>query len=132
MHKEPHGLATGSSTQADDGQNRRNEEWRMVDPDRSGPMSVPSDGYVLGFEEIDLTQVAVVGGKGAQLAELSRVDGIQVPAGYCVTTAAFRRVTSDAASIDDQLDRLSRLDPDDRDAIRTLSAEIEVSESTAR
>ena len=30
-------------------------------------------GYVLGFQEIDQTQVAVVGGKGAHLGELSRI-----------------------------------------------------------
>ena len=46
--------------------------------------------YVLGFQEIDQTQVAVVGGKGAHLGELSRIEGIRVPAGFCVTTDAFR------------------------------------------
>ena len=87
-------------------------------------MSFPPDGYVLDLPEIDQTQVAIVGGKGAQLGELSRIEGIHVPAGYCVTTDAFRRVMADAPSIDDRLDQLSRLNPDDRDAIRTLSAEI--------
>ncbi len=80
--------------------------------------------YVLGFQEIDQTQVAVVGGKGAHLGELSRIEGIRVPAGFCVTTDAFRRIMAEAPSIDDRLDRLSRLNPDDREAIRTLSAEI--------
>jgi len=80
--------------------------------------------YVLGLQEIDQTQVAVVGGKGAQLGELSRIEGIRVPAGFCVTTDAFRRVLADAPSIPDRLDRLSRLKPDDREAARTLSAEI--------
>src|SRR4051812_18527525 len=46
-------------------------------------------GYVLGFQDIDQTQVAVVGGKGAHLGELSRLCGIHVPAGFCVTTDAF-------------------------------------------
>ncbi|MGO8896535.1 MAG: PEP/pyruvate-binding domain-containing protein, partial [Streptosporangiaceae bacterium] len=46
--------------------------------------------YVLGLEEIDKTQVALVGGKGAHLGELSRIEGIRVPAGFCVTTDAFR------------------------------------------
>ena len=87
-------------------------------------MSFPPDRYVLGLQEIDQTQVAVVGGKGAQLGELSRIEGIHVPAGYCVTTDAFRRVMADAPSIDDRLDRLSRLNPDDQEAVRTLSAEI--------
>ena len=29
--------------------------------------------YVLGFQEIDLTEVAVVGGKAAHLGELARI-----------------------------------------------------------
>ena len=80
--------------------------------------------YVLGLEEIDKTQVALVGGKGAHLGELSRIEGIRVPAGFCVTTDAFRRIMTTVPWIDDQLDRLSRLDPGDRQAIRTISAEI--------
>jgi rifampicin phosphotransferase len=80
--------------------------------------------YVLGFQEIDQTQAAVVGGKGAHLGELSRIAGIRVPAGYCVTTDAFQRIMAEASSIDDRLDRLSRLKADDREAIRALSAEI--------
>ena len=80
--------------------------------------------YVLGFQEIGRTDVAVVGGKGAHLGELSRIEGVHVPAGFCVTTDAFRRITAGAPAFDDQLDRLSRLSPDDREAIRTLSAEI--------
>src|SRR4051794_21401827 len=80
--------------------------------------------YVLGFEEIDQTQAAVVGGKGAHLGELSRIEGIRVPPGFCVTTDAFRRIITEASSINDRLDRLSRLDPDDREGIRRLSAEI--------
>ena len=79
---------------------------------------------VLGFEQIDQTQVAVVGGKGAHLGELSRIEGVRVPAGFCVTTDAFRRIMADASSIDERLDRLSRLNPEEREAIRTLSAEI--------
>jgi rifampicin phosphotransferase len=80
--------------------------------------------YVLGFHEIDRTRVEVVGGKGANLGELSRIEGIRVPAGFCVTADAFDRILAEASSIDERLDRLASLDPDDREAIRTLSAEI--------
>ncbi len=80
--------------------------------------------YVLGLEEIDKTQVALVGGKGAQLGELSRIEGIRVPPGFCITTEAFRRIMTTVPWIDHQLDRLGHLDPDDRQAIGTLSAEI--------
>lgn len=80
--------------------------------------------YVRGFEEIDRTQIAAVGGKGANLGELSRIPGVHVPAGVCITTEAFRRITADASSIDDHLYRLARLEPSDRESIRTVSAAI--------
>ncbi|WP_405791591.1 phosphoenolpyruvate synthase [Streptomyces sp. NBC_00029] len=80
--------------------------------------------HVLDLQEVDETQVAVVGGKGAHLGELSRIEGIDVPRGFCVTTDAFRRIVAQAPSIGDLLDRLARVGPDEREAIRTLSAEI--------
>jgi phosphoenolpyruvate synthase/pyruvate phosphate dikinase len=80
--------------------------------------------YVLGFQEIDQTQVAVVGGKGAHLGELSRIEALRVPAGFCVTTDAFQRILAEAPAVDERLDQLSRVKPDDREAIRALSAEI--------
>src|SRR4051812_15292090 len=83
-----------------------------------------TERFVLGLEEVDETQAAVVGGKGANLGGLSRIDGIRVPAGFCVTTDAFRRIMAQAPALDDRVDRLSRLDADDREAIRTLSAQI--------
>ncbi|MEW1585843.1 rifamycin-inactivating phosphotransferase [Micromonospora vinacea] len=79
---------------------------------------------LLDLREVDETQVSVVGGKAAHLGGLSRIDGIRVPAGFCVTTDAFRRVLAQTPSIDDRLDQLSHLNPDDREAIRTLSAQI--------
>ena len=105
----------------------------MVGATDGGNVSSPSElqgrrldvrSYVLGFQEIGQTQTALVGGKGAQLGELSRIEGVRVPAGFCVTTDAFRRIMAEAPSIDEQLDRLSRQNPGDRGAIRTLSAEI--------
>ncbi len=80
--------------------------------------------YVLDFKDIDQAQVAVVGGKGAHLGELSRIEGIRVPPGFCVTTDAFQRILAEAPSIDDRLDRLVHLTADDQEATRALSAEI--------
>ena len=77
------------------------------------------DCCVLDLQEIDQTQVAVVGGKGALLGELSRIGGIRVPAGFCVTTDAFQRIVMDTPSIEDGLDRLARLKPGDRQASTT-------------
>jgi phosphoenolpyruvate synthase/pyruvate phosphate dikinase len=80
--------------------------------------------YVLDLREVGDSQVALVGGKGAHLGELSRIEGVIVPAGFCLTTEAFRRVVAEAPPIGVQLERLSHVDPDDREAVRALSAEI--------
>ncbi|HUZ70844.1 MAG TPA: PEP/pyruvate-binding domain-containing protein [Candidatus Saccharimonadales bacterium] len=63
--------------------------------------------YALSLDTIDRTQVAIVGGKAAALGQLSRIEGIRVPAGFCVTTDAFRRIMADAPSINARFDRLS-------------------------
>ncbi|GLY24273.1 rifamycin-inactivating phosphotransferase [Micromonospora sp. NBRC 101691] len=83
-----------------------------------------TEQYVLDLHSLDQTQIAVVGGKGAHLGGLSRIEGIRVPAGFCVTTDAFRRILAEAPSIGDRLDELSRVNPDDRPAVRALSATI--------
>ncbi|OZV83645.1 phosphoenolpyruvate synthase [Micromonospora echinospora] len=80
--------------------------------------------YVLDLHSLDERQIAVVGGKGAHLGGLSRIEGVRVPAGFCVTTDAFRRIMAEAPSLGDRLDQLSRLNADDRQAIRALSATI--------
>ncbi|MFF9119246.1 rifamycin-inactivating phosphotransferase [Streptomyces massasporeus] len=83
-----------------------------------------TEQYVLDLHEVDETQLALVGGKGAHLGALARIDGIRVPGGFCVTTHAFRQIMAQAPSVEDLLDRLSCLSPDDREAIGTLSAQI--------
>jgi len=79
---------------------------------------------ILDIEEIDRTQVAVAGGKGALLGELLRIEGVRVPPGFCITTDAFRRTVARAPSIHAQLDRLSRLRLADRDGVAARSAEL--------
>ena len=80
--------------------------------------------YVCDFDEVDRWDVAIVGGKGANLGELRRIDGIGVPPGFCVTTDAFRMVLAASPGIDLLLDELSRLVPDHREAISARSAEV--------
>lgn len=88
--------------------------------------------YVLGLQEVDRTRIRDVGGKGASLGELARLEGLRVPDGFCVTTEAFQRVLGEAPSLGERLDRLSRLAAEDRDAIRELGAELRASiEATA-
>ena len=80
--------------------------------------------YVLGFQGIDRTKVTVVGGKGANLGELSKLEGVRVPDGFCVSTEAFEKVIGQASSLSALLDQLSLLEVEDRDEIRELSGGI--------
>jgi pyruvate,water dikinase len=79
---------------------------------------------VLDFQEIDQTDIAVAGGKGASLAALSRIEGLRVPPGFCVTVEAFARATADAPALGDLIAKLSGLSTDEHDRIRAVSAEI--------
>lgn len=79
--------------------------------------------YILGFREIGKTQIALAGGKGANLGELARIGGIEVPDGFCITTGVFRQVLEEAA-VDGLLERLSVLTAADKNAIASLGHEI--------
>jgi pyruvate,water dikinase len=80
--------------------------------------------YVLGFQEVDRTDIGMVGGKGANLGELSRLEGLLVPDGFCISTEAFKRIMGAAPAIGDLLDRLALLKAEDREALRELAAAI--------
>lgn len=80
--------------------------------------------FVFGFQEIDKTKLKIVGGKGANLGELIKIEGIHVPDGFCISTEAFKKIIGDTSSITELLDRLSLLKAEDRDKIAELSGEI--------
>lgn len=70
--------------------------------------------YVLGFQDIDKTKLMVVGGKGANLGELFKIEGIRVPDGFCISTEAFKRIIGETYLINELLDQLSFLKVEDR------------------
>ena len=80
--------------------------------------------FVLGFQDIDKTKLMVVGGKGANLGELSKIEGIRVPDGFCISTEAFKRIIGETLSINELLDQLSLLKVEDRNKIGELCGEI--------
>ena len=77
--------------------------------------------YVLGFQDIDKTKLMVVGGKGANLGELSKIEGIRVPDGFCITTEAFTRIIGETPSMNELLHQLSLLKVEDLNKISELS-----------
>ncbi|SPL91759.1 Phosphoenolpyruvate synthase [[Actinomadura] parvosata subsp. kistnae] len=79
---------------------------------------------MLGFEDIDRTRTALAGGKGANLGELSAIEGVRVPPGFCVTTEAYRTVVEEDAAVGALIDALSGLDAGDRDGIAAACARL--------
>ncbi|GGB54154.1 putative phosphoenolpyruvate synthase [Lentibacillus populi] len=80
--------------------------------------------YVLEFREIDKTQLLLVGGKGLNLGELSKIHGIQVPEGFCVTTEAYQKALEQNEAFNKLLDQLTLLKVEDRDQIGEISRKI--------
>src|SRR5215472_12649630 len=79
--------------------------------------------YTLSFDEVDGTRSPAVGGKGANLGELTRA-GFPVPPGFCVTTAAYRAFVRASGELDALLDSLDRVTHEDLDTIGTLGARV--------
>ncbi|MDR6878795.1 phosphoenolpyruvate synthase [Bacillus sp. 3255] len=79
---------------------------------------------VLGFHEIETKQLLLVGGKGLNLGELSKIQGIHVPEGFCVTTVGFQKAIEQNETYLALLDRLTMLKAEDRDQIGEISREI--------
>ena len=80
--------------------------------------------YTLGFQEIDKTKLALVGGKGANLGELSRIEGIRVPEGFCVTTEAYKSIVGQTPEFNALLDQLTLLTVEDVERVREISRKI--------
>ncbi|MGX5499663.1 phosphoenolpyruvate synthase [Bacillus wiedmannii] len=80
--------------------------------------------FVLDFQEIENTQLALVGGKGLNLGELSSVQGIQVPEGFCVTTVGYEKAIEQNDELQTLLQQLTKLKREDRTQIGGISKKI--------
>ncbi|WP_433942825.1 phosphoenolpyruvate synthase [Paenibacillus sp. SN-8-1] len=79
---------------------------------------------VLGFQEMGTTHFMLVGGKGFNLGELSKIDGIQVPEGFCVTTEGYQKAIEHNETYLALVDQLTKLKAEDRNQIGEISKEI--------
>ncbi|MFI6505501.1 phosphoenolpyruvate synthase [Nonomuraea typhae] len=75
------------------------------------------------FEELDASQIARAGGKGANLGELTRA-GLPVPGGFCVTTAAFESFVRGGPRMADLYAELDRIDPAELGALAALAGQV--------
>ena len=87
----------------------------MNDQENGGP------DPILPFGAIDGSMLPLVGGKAGNLGELVRA-GFPVPAGFCVSTAAYEMVEADAG-LEPTLAALAAAEPEDTARLAELAAE---------
>ncbi|MBC1372078.1 phosphoenolpyruvate synthase [Listeria booriae] len=91
------------------------------------------NNYVIAFEKINQTNKALVGGKGANLGECTKISGVQVPTGFCLTTEAYQKAISKNEALQTLLYQVSAQKITNQDqiskigqSIRALIEEIEI------
>lgn len=82
------------------------------------------NSYVLSFEKIDKSKISMVGGKGANLGELCKIEGIAIPEGFCISTEAFKRTIGETPLIKELLNELALLKVEELDKIAEITSEI--------
>lgn len=76
--------------------------------------------FIRDFTHIDSEDLVLVGGKGANLGEMSRA-GMPIPPGFCVTVAGFDAFIQQTDQADTYFQALANLTTDDLDEIRRVS-----------
>lgn len=79
--------------------------------------------YTFSFRDFDSDSLPLVGGKGADLGEMSKA-GFSVPDGFCVTTEAYREFTRDSRDTIRAL--LDGLKPTDLEGFRAAGQSVRV------
>ena len=97
-------------------------DHRAATPAAPAPPAAPATPPIIRtFGEIDRRDVPLVGGKGANLGELTRA-GFPVPPGFVVTIEGYRRVCAGEPQAQRVAAELARLVVDDADSLRERSA----------
>ncbi|TBL76638.1 phosphoenolpyruvate synthase [Paenibacillus thalictri] len=79
--------------------------------------------YIMFFSEIGKDDLPAVGGKGANLGEMSK-GGLPVPPGFCITTSAYREFGDTSPEMAGFFRELDTVSPDRLDEVRRLGQRI--------
>lgn len=79
--------------------------------------------YIKWFDEINKEDIPVVGGKGANLGELTQ-NGVDVPPGFCVTASAYRDFIKLSDLQDSIREKIENLDVEDSAELQMRSLDI--------
>ncbi len=79
--------------------------------------------YIKWFNYIDKNDIPIVGGKGANLGELTQ-NGVDVPPGFCITADAYTRFIK-LANLEDYIkEKIDNLDVEDSAELHKRSADV--------
>jgi rifampicin phosphotransferase len=81
------------------------------------------DTNLLFFPQIDHSSLPYVGGKGANLGELSKA-GFLVPIGFCVTTFAYQTFVKTSTEMEGLLEKCNQIDPSNLEQLRKIGERI--------
>jgi pyruvate,water dikinase len=79
--------------------------------------------FILPFSDINARDLGLVGGKGANLGEMTNA-GFPVPPGFCVTTTAFEKFIASAPNADSIYEELNTVNTDDLDSLRKIGERV--------
>lgn len=85
---------------------------------------------VIGFEQLDRSDVRRVGGKGANLGELTAA-GMPVPPGFVVSASAYAALCDGSGLRSQIAERLAAIDVEDTDRLDRVAAEIRPSRGSS-
>ena len=78
---------------------------------------------ILSFSDIRATDLPLVGGKGANLGEMTHA-GFPIPGGFCLTTAAFQQFMDASPDSEDIYKQLDTITTTDVEAVRSVGEQI--------
>lgn len=80
--------------------------------------------YVYNLNKNIQAKLSDVGGKAVNLIELCNTDNINIPEGFCISTAAYSETFKDSIELDALIIKLSNAKKDDYDCISKLGKDI--------
>jgi pyruvate,water dikinase len=87
------------------------------------PKLTRTDPLILPFSAIRTADLPLVGGKGANLGEMTHA-GLPVPSGFCLTTAAFQHFVHTCPQMDDLYAQLNTVTLTDLETARTVGQQV--------
>lgn len=83
------------------------------------------NAFVINLQEINQAALSFVGGKAANLGELTQIKNLNVPEGFCVTTNVYQEIIQQSKEIQQTIAELSRMNATQTEEIKQKSAKLQ-------